>query len=536
MPVQPTYPGVYIVEEDSPVRTITGVSTGMTAFVGPAPQGPVNDPQEVASWADYAALFGGLADNSEMSAAVRLYFLNQGQQAQIVRVAAAASVATATLQLPKAAAAPDTDVVTLVATSPGDWANSLRARVDVTGLRPLSLQEQTHNVQLWNLTIHDTATGAEEHYANISTDPSSPQSAAARLATSRFFHLSSAGPSAPAPHPDAKTGDNVWDTSPGNALSTAVTTKGAADPPTLEDYVPSQPGADAGGIYALDKADIVNIMCVPDICAGSFDRAARTAALDACLAYCQQRRAMLIVDAFPEWKTVPQAVSDTMQNPLVTGAIENAAVYFPWITVADLTTGMTVPHPPSGAVAGVWARTDAARGVWKAPAGTDDGALAGVADLTVPLTDATIGELNPLGVNCLRRLPLLGPVVWGARTVDGADALASQWKYVPIRRLALFIEESLYRGTKWVVFEPNDEPLWSQIRLNVGAFMDGLFRQGAFQGTTRKDAYLVKCDAANNPQTDIDHGIVNILVGFAPLKPAEFVFIHIQQLSSLTTA
>ena len=120
---------------------------------------------------------------------------------------------------------------------------------------------------------------------------------------------------------------------------------------------------------------------------------------------------------------------------------------------------------------------------------------------------------------------------WGARTLVGSDLMASQWKYVPVRRLALFIEESLFRGTQWVVFEPNDEPLWAQIRLNIGAFMQGLFREGAFQGSTPKDAYLVKCDSETTTQDDINKGIVNIVVGFAPLKPAEFVIIKIQQLA-----
>jgi phage tail sheath protein FI len=168
--------------------------------------------------------------------------------------------------------------------------------------------------------------------------------------------------------------------------------------------------------------------------------------------------------------------------------------------------------------------------VAKAPAGTD-ASLNGVTELVVRLTDPENGRLNPLGVNCLRTFPAAGPVVWGARTLRGADRLADQWKYVPVRRTALFIEESLYRGTQWVVFEPNDEPLWASIRLNVGAFMNTLFRQGMFQGRTPQDAYLVKCDKDNNPQNDIDRGIVNILVGFAPLKPAEFVLIHIQQLA-----
>jgi len=157
--------------------------------------------------------------------------------------------------------------------------------------------------------------------------------------------------------------------------------------------------------------------------------------------------------------------------------------------------------------------------------------LVGVSQLSVPLTDPENGELNPLGINCLRFMPAVGPVVWGSRTLQGDDRLTSEWKYIPVRRLALFIEESLYRGTQWVVFEPNDEPLWSQIRLNIGAFMHNLFRQGAFQGKTPREAYLVKCDSETTTQNDINNGIVNIVVGFAPLKPAEFVIIKIQQLA-----
>jgi phage tail sheath protein FI len=175
------------------------------------------------------------------------------------------------------------------------------------------------------------------------------------------------------------------------------------------------------------------------------------------------------------------------------------------------------------------ARTDAARGVWKAPAGID-ASLAGVSDLTINLTNDDNGELNPLGINCFRNFPVIGRVVWGARTLRGADLLADEYKYVPVRRLALFLEESLYRGTQWVVFEPNDEPLWAQVRLNIGAFMQGLFRQGAFQGTTPQDAYFVKCDSETTTPNDQNLGRVNILVGFAPLRPAEFVILQIQQM------
>ncbi|MGD2011668.1 MAG: phage tail sheath C-terminal domain-containing protein, partial [Desulfobacterales bacterium] len=189
----------------------------------------------------------------------------------------------------------------------------------------------------------------------------------------------------------------------------------------------------------------------------------------------------------------------------------------------------------SGTIAGLYARTDATRGVWKAPAGIE-AALRNVPDLDYRLTDPENGQLNPLGFNCLRTFDVIGNVCWGARTLVGADQLASEWKYVPVRRIALFIEESLFRGTQWVVFEPNDEPLWAQIRLNVGAFMQNLFRQGAFQGTTPRQAYLVKCDAETTTQNDINLGVVNILVGFAPLKPAEFVIIRIQQLAGQVEA
>jgi len=159
-----------------------------------------------------------------------------------------------------------------------------------------------------------------------------------------------------------------------------------------------------------------------------------------------------------------------------------------------------------------------------------DAILAGLPELSVPLTDPENGELNPIAVNCLRVKPAAGPVVWGARTLEGDDRRPSDWKYIPVRRLALFLEESLYRGTQWVVFEPNDEPLWAQIRLNLNAFMQGLFRQGAFAGSSPRDAYFVKCDRETTTPIDVNLGIVNIVVGFAPLKPAEFVIIQIQQI------
>jgi len=187
-------------------------------------------------------------------------------------------------------------------------------------------------------------------------------------------------------------------------------------------------------------------------------------------------------------------------------------------------------YPPSGTIAGLYARTDASRGVWKAPAGTE-ASLVGAQGVEKVLTDLQNGTLNQKGVNCIRVFPATGVVSWGARTLRGDDGLSDEYKYIPIRRLALYIEESLYRGTQWVVFEPNDEPLWAQIRLNIGSFMQSLFRQGAFQGKSPQEAYFVKCDKETTTQDDINRGIVNIIVGFAPLKPAEFVVIMIQQIA-----
>ena len=210
----------------------------------------------------------------------------------------------------------------------------------------------------------------------------------------------------------------------------------------------------------------------------------------------------------------------------------NAAVFFPRLRMPNpLRQNQLEAFASCGSVAGVFARTDSQRGVWKAPAGLEAG-LAGVSALTVPMTDAENGQLNPLGVNCLRAMPGTGPVIWGSRTLRGADRLAdSDWKYIPVRRLALFMEESIFRGTQWAVFEPNDEPLWSQLRMNIGAFLQTLFRQGAFQGTSPREAYFVKCDRSTTTQTDVNNGIVNIIIGYAPLKPAEFVILKFQQMA-----
>jgi hypothetical protein len=306
--------------------------------------------------------------------------------------------------------------------------------------------------------------------------------------------------------------------------------------PTLNAQASAVPGADGSppsagdirgnenartGIYALQDVDLFNILCLP----GQSDNTLLAEAMT----YCERRRAFLIVDVPRSVDTLVEAQNWITQQS--TPKSKNAAAYFPWVVLPDpLQNYRPQAFPPSGMLAGLYARTDGTRGVWKAPAGTD-AVLRFAQGVVYNLSDPENGALNPLGLNSIRSLRVYGIVSWGARTLEGSDQKASEWKYIPVRRIALFIEESLYRGTQWVVFEPNDEPLWSQIRLNVGAFMHNLFRQGAFQGVSPREAYLVKCDSETTTQADIDLGIVNILVGFAPLKPAEFVILKISQLA-----
>jgi Bacteriophage tail sheath protein len=283
---------------------------------------------------------------------------------------------------------------------------------------------------------------------------------------------------------------------------------------------------DKKGIYALENVDIFNLLCIPLV--ADMDETSAMSVISTAQAYCVARRAFYIVDP-PRARNSLDQIVDWDTNKLTPD--RNSALYFPFVMAPDPLDNFRLnAFPPSGIMAGLYARTDSNRGVWKAPAGTES-TLANVQGLAYNLTDPECGSLNKLGINCLRQFPVYGRVAWGARTLEGNDQQSSEWKYIPVRRLALYLEESLFRGTQWVVFEPNDEPLWSQIRLNVGAFMHTLFRQGAFQGSTPRDAYFVKCDKETTTQDDINRGVVNILVGFAPLKPAEFVIIQLQQIA-----
>lgn len=629
--VQVSYPGVYIVEKSSGVRTITGVATSIAAFVGFTRKGPTDKAVAITSFADFDRSHGGLDRDSPLSYAVRQFFLNGGTQALVVRVAAGHATAAWVLDDGGALA-----VLDVAAASPGVWGNDLRLTVDTVDVRnPAS----DFNLVLSQVPPGGGAPQVIETHRNLSLDRKSPQyvesvvnhaSAAVRVTRRAPLVFSDAGfavsgpitvPLAvpanttisgmvngtrsfvltvPAPPLPATTWATVGDlvaavtdaiatggfgadlaasesgadgaagsghlklesvALPGESSSVVIAggqfgslaagirmglanggleRTGAAEhrPVALVNAVPTSSGADGApggevlltgnaadktGIYALLDVDLFNLLAIPE----TFDMTAPagSALIAEATALCEQRRAFYIVDAPSNRKL------DDIVSWAAVSSSRNAATYFPPVRIIDPLDGMRPRSmAPSGTLAGVYARTDATRGVWKAPAGTD-ATLNGVLELAQPISDLENGQFNPKGVNALRSFPAYGRVAWGARTMKGDDSQADEYKYVPIRRLALFLEESLYRGTQWVVFEPNDEPLWAQVRLNLGVFMNGLFRQGAFQGKTPQEAYFVKCDKETTTQADRNLGIVNILVGFAPLKPAEFVVLTIQQIA-----
>ncbi|MBA3831268.1 MAG: phage tail sheath subtilisin-like domain-containing protein [Chthoniobacterales bacterium] len=580
MPVLTTYPGVYIEEIPSGVRTITGVATSITAFIGRAERGPVNEPFTITSISDFEREFGGLGVPYPMSYAVRDFYLNGGSTALIVRLYVSGDddgvgrLAVDDLKL--AAASPgvwgkklrvaiDTDVSNEVRSRLGLGATDFLFNLTIREARPGGATERIRNLAIADKSSRriDRVLLAESNLVqwdgNVFTPPALPKLKSAVDAQTALDTALAAKPQVPTTVDKAKEHLKAAQRELADPASKAegdlATAQASKDPAKIksaedaltaaEDAMKGSPGTgleeanykgsrnDKSGFFALEKADLFNLLCIlPDSREGDVPPAVYQDAM----AYCQERRAMLIVDPPADWSsnknTAAAKARDQLPTLGLTGpAARNAALYFPRAVQTDpMRESQLDVFVPCGLVAGIMARTDTTRGVWKAPAGLD-AAINGIQALEVNLSDGENGLLNPIGINCLRSFGVAGRVVWGARTLRGADQLADEYKYVPVRRTALFLEESLYRGTQWVVFEPNDEPLWGQIRLNIGAFLNGLFRQGAFQGTTPREAYFVKCDKETTTQNDINLGVVNIVVGFAPLKPAEFVVIKLQQIA-----
>ncbi len=658
MPVNPTYPGVYIEEVPSGVRTIVGVATSVAAFIDFFARGPMDRAVQIFNMGDFQRAFGGLHPESEASYAIQQFFLNGGPEAWVVRTAEAGTFAAASVVLQ--GGLPLTDVLRITAgrrlkgtsvDDPGEWGNNLRIDVDYDTAssalpsfnltvieiatqdgRQVVVQTETYRnlnmdpddanyalevvndgsklIQLERLTPLTDTTTTPAQSGTVGTDalpagltsgdtfdiaflrssddaattatatvqssgtalqdvrrilqaairaagaaltPAEPllTGATVQLINNRFRILAGRTGTNFDAHKTLTFSDNLGTPAGDMGLTGALnnvqqysvgsTSPVSAQAGGTEGVDGDPPGAtelrgvrdpDKSGMYALEDVDLFNILCIPS--AADLSTSEMQAVYSEAIAYCEERRAFLIIDIPESTNTLEDARDWLEDNALFRH--RNAAAYFPRPRIPDQLNGYRLRSVgASGTIAGLYARTDAARGVWKAPAGIE-AALRNVPDLAYKLTDPENGQLNPLGLNCLRNFDVYGNVCWGARTLMGADQQVSEWKYIPVRRIALFIEETLFRGTQWVVFEPNDEPLWAQIRMNVGAFMHSLFRQGAFQGSTPREAYLVRCNSETTTQDDINRGVVNILVGFAPLKPAEFVIIRIQQLAGQTEA
>jgi Bacteriophage tail sheath protein len=537
MPSTYSYPGVYVEEVPSGVRPIAGVSTSDTAFVDFFPRGPMGEAVRITGMTDLERRFGGLDQRSEGGYALKQYFLNGGQVAWVVRVASGTPT-RAELRLAEGGS-PAGGALTVEARDPGTWGQNLQVGIDHRTAAPGQF-----NLVVRELRTVDgrTEVVASEIHRNLTTGTNDERSARAVVdadsALIRVTDLGAGPPPAPTstevdvtspaalrdPDPLEDTPD---DEQPFRRLGNPLDDNGTEVP--VSDGLAPDAEALTDGLLALESIApaVFNILCLPATANLSDDE--RDAVIAEATAFCRRKRAFYIVDP-PAGTDTLDEIDEWMDDHGDGLRDRNAAVYFPSVEIADpLNESRPRMVGPSGTMAGVYARTDTERGIWKAPAGTD-ARLAG-AKLPIKVSDAENGALNPRAVNVLRTFPVYGNVAWGARTLDGSDQQASEWKYVPVRRTALFIEESLYQGIQWAVFEGNDETLWAQLRLNVGAFMHDLFRQGAFQGTTPRESYFVKCDAETTTQSDIDRGIVNVLVGFAPLKPAEFVVLRIQQIA-----
>ncbi len=526
-----SYPGVYVEEIPAGVHTIPGVATSIGAFVGWAAQGPTDSATLVQSWSDYESTFGGLDCRSNLGYAVGQFFANGGQQTYIVRLVSdgshsttVAAAATTILQDTSG-----TNVLSLHAASVGNWGNHYGVVAKVS----------SSDATLFSLSVgfvpdltQPTQYSIVESLQSLSLDPSDSRYVVSVVnADSNYLRFTTVDiPPAftiPSTVPTFVTTLTLLKTGgDGSVLKPAALYPADPFPPssgeiaTFLSVLAASGGS--GGVNLLARVPIFNLLCVPGL-----SDAPTIAELQQ---FCGNERAFMIVDS-DQADTAAKLVASNGPCGITGAPAINSAFYFPWVDGPDpLNENRIRAFPPCGFIAGLYASTDSSRGVWKAPGGVGS-RLAGSSGLTVALTDLENGNLNPLGVNCLRMFSAFGTVIWGARTLRGNDAAASEWKYVPVRRFALFLESSLYAGTQWVVFEPNAAPLWDQIRLSVGAFTDALFRQAAFAGASAREAYFVKCDAETTAQSDIDQGIVNIVVGFAPLKPAEFVVIRIQQIA-----
>ncbi|MGX9673695.1 phage tail sheath family protein [Mycobacterium sp. HM-7] len=508
----PTYlsPGVYVEEIDSGSRPIEGVGTAVAAFVGLAEKGPFNRPTLISNWTQFTTRFGGFVDGACLAESVFAYFQNGGGNSYIVRIG---DTATNNGAPPKAIAAPqgvlaNLRVLALDAAAPADSIKVDVVEYDKDGGEG---QESTKAIKL---VVSRDGQVVEEHL-DVTTSRGKTNVVNVVNAESRVIKL------------EQIPGRAVQDLQPGTEIVLAAPADVATPPParmTSDDYIGD--AADRTGISGLEAIDEITMVCMPDLMTAyqrqAIDLDTVQSVQTAMIAHCElMGDRMAILDPPPgmnaqqikEWR-VDKARYDS----------KYATLYWPWVS----TKGGDNYLPPSGFVAGIWGRNDDTRGVHKAPANE---IVRGAIALETQITRKEHDLLNPVGINCIRAFPGRGIRVWGARTLSSDPA----WRYVNIRRLFNYLEESILQNTDWVVFEPNDQALWAKLRRTISAFLVNEWRKGALFGLTPDDAFFVKCDDETNPAEGIDAGEVCCVIGVAPVKPAEFVIFRLSQFSGGTS-
>ena len=502
----PTYlsPGVYVEERPAGSAPIEGVGTAVAAFVGLAMKGPMNQATLISNWKQFVDTFGEFTSEGYLAHAVYGYFVNGGGNCYVVRIGTdgdSAPIAEATINAIAADDAPPVPRYVVRAVNSGSAGGALSVEI---------ADASESNDDNFKLVVRRGGR-IEEQHDNLSASGKGKQSAAAAVkAASELIELQEAS-NAPA-------------TRPANGTTTLVTP--AATPARLEpsDYVGDV--ADRTGFGGLETIDEITMVCVPDVMAalekGAIDIEGVKAVHLAMIAHCElMADRVAILDPPPSLS--PQAILNWRQN---TAGYDSkfATLYWPWVKVYDPATNANIFVPPSGHVAGIWGRNDDTRGVHKAPANE---VIRGVVSVACDLTSREQEMLNPVGVNCLRAFAGRGIRVWGARTLSSDP----EWRYVNVRRLFNYLEESILNGTQWVVFEPNDHALWARVRRTITAFLTNEWRKGALFGLTPDEAFYVKCDSETNPPEIVDAGQLVCEIGVAPVKPAEFVVFRLAQFS-----
>lgn len=550
MPVSVSYPGVYIEELPSSSHSVTAAPTSVTVFVGytnpfwVGPSGstpPFGKATEVHSFSEYAATFGGFFSSPWLpdlvGQAVFQFFQNGGSEAYVVALQASDYVDPASTSATSSAVSVTAAQASIVNTSSDGFVFTAVVPVGVPASASSAALGVGMTVSISNITTHSAANDTADItivYGATTVETYRRVAISSVVATiggqSQLVTVAAAG-TVPSNYDGLPTQKTLVYATPPHASWTVIS--------------PSAFGSVFAAGGSLDKVPVFNLMALPGI--------SDNATLAQALSFCEGKRAFFIMDppanavtdtlagALPGAPAHGAAIAD-IWNGVAAGTTappvsHNGAIYFPYLQSTDPVTGAAITVPPSGYVAGIFAREDSNRGVWKSPAGLETTILGtgGVVPWGA-MTDPQQGDLNPLGINCIRTFPGIGSVVFGARTLVSENPAYEQWKYLAVRRMALFIEQSLYASLRWAIFEPNDTPLWNALKQEVSAFMLGLFRQGAFAGTTVAQAFQVQCDSTTTSGTDVDQGTVNILVGFAPLKPAEFVVIQIAQLAGQSSS